>query len=180
MINYQLIICPGIHSKELTQDFTRNLNLNNINIFPAHKYPAYSSYHLWRYIQEIQSNPKKSLPLTLIAFSAGVVAAIGAAYKWQINGGKIDKLIAIDGWGVPLIGNFPIYRLSHDYYTHWTSAMLGSGINSFYAHPPVKHLDIWRTPQTTTGWWVKSLGCKTKTNASEFIIHLLGLKDPKF
>jgi len=44
--------------------------------------------------------------------------------------------------GVPLVGNFPIHRLSHDYFTHWSSAVLGSGNDSFYADPPVEHLEM--------------------------------------
>ncbi len=34
--------------------------------------------------------------------------------------------------------------------------MLGSGADSFYAEPPVEHLDMWRSPQTVEGWWVHS------------------------
>ena len=49
-----------------------------------------------------------------IAFSAGVVAAVTAAMQWQGEGGKIKGLIAFDGWGVPLLGDFPVYRVSHD------------------------------------------------------------------
>ena len=57
----------------------------------------------------------------------------------------MKALIAFDGWGVPLVGNFPIYRISHDQFTHWSSELLGKGDKSFYADPPVEHLDLWRS-----------------------------------
>ncbi|MGB3188280.1 MAG: hypothetical protein WBB43_02490, partial [Limnoraphis sp.] len=66
----------------------------------------------------------------------------------------VKALIALDGWGVPLGGNFPIYRISHDRFTHWSSALLGGGVESFYADPPVEHLDLWSSPQTARGWWL--------------------------
>lgn len=91
----------------------------------------------------------------LICFSAGVVGGIGAAWAWQQSGGKIKALIALDGWGVPLYGNFPIHRLSRDRFTHWSSQLLGAGADSFYADPPVEHLDLWRSPHTAQGWWVR-------------------------
>jgi len=46
-------------------------------------------------------------------------------------GGHVKAFVLLDGWGVPLVGNFPIHRLSHDYFTQ-SSAVLGSGNDSFY------------------------------------------------
>lgn len=149
-----VIICPGIHDSELTQVFLEGLRrecaCTNIRIFPAQDYPAYSAFHILQFVRQETS------PIVFISFSAGVAGAIAAAWGWQMLGGKVKAFIALDGWGVPLSGNFPIHRLSHDYFTHWSSAMLGSGADSFYAEPPVEHLDMWRSPQTVEGWWVHS------------------------
>lgn len=115
-------------------------------------------------------------PVLFIGFSAGVVGAIGAAWSWQFLGGRVKAFIALDGWGVPLWGDFPIHRLSHDRFTHWSSAMLGSGADNFYAEPPVEHLDLWRSPQNSLGWWVNSnKGAQPSSylSAAEFLIMLL-------
>ena len=134
-----LLICPGIHPPELTESFLDGVlenwknqqQLGELLIFPTQDYSAYSSLDILNFIDK--NNPKSAI--MIIAFSAGVVGAIGAALAWQQLRGEIQGLIAIDGWGVPLIGNFPIYRISHDYFTHWSSALLGGGIESFYADP---------------------------------------------
>ncbi|BBD56078.1 hypothetical protein [Planktothrix agardhii] len=164
-----LLICPGIHPPELTESFLDGVlenwknqqQLGELLIFPTQDYSAYSSLDILNFIDK--NNPKSAI--MIIAFSAGVVGAIGAALAWQQLRGEIQGLIAIDGWGVPLIGNFPIYRISHDYFTHWSSALLGGGIESFYADPAVEHLELWRSPQTTKGWWIHqtSTGLKTAT-----------------
>lgn len=90
-------------------------------------------------------------------------------------GGQIRRLWAIDGWGVPLVGDFPIHRLSHDWFTYESSKLLGAGLDSFYADPTVEHLDIWRSPQTTHGWWVHSDSRQpaTRTTAAAFVTALL-------
>ena len=90
--------------------------------------------------------------LFFIAFSAGVVSAMGTILALQIQHIKIKGFIAIDGWGVPLWGNFPIYRFSHDYFTHWSSALLGTGKTSFYSDPAVDHLTMWSEPEACQGW----------------------------
>jgi len=181
-----LIICPGIHDLELTQDFLEKLQLskeiNRFNakntqflIFPTQDYPAYSAIHIVEFLQSQITNIKS--PVAFISFSAGVVGAIGAAWAWQLLGGSVKTFIAIDGWGVPLSGNFPIHRLSHDYFTHWSSALLGAGNDSFYADPAVEHLELWKSPDTCKGWWVHQnmIGKpeRTFTTAAEFIISLL-------
>lgn len=166
-----IIICPGFHSLELTEQFLVSLSLpTNYSVFPTQDYPPYSAIDIYHYLS--QQYPKDT-PIVFIAFSAGVVGAIGAAIAWQLSGGKVKALIAIDGWGVPLFANFPIYRLSHDYFTHYSSRLFGGGQESFYADPPVTHLDLWRSPATTTGWWVNAPGCKYRCCAQEFLTELL-------
>lgn len=176
-----VIICPGIHDPALTQSFLEELQLNkreNRLIFPVQEFPAYSAADIYNYLCVNLGSPNsQASPLIFISFSAGVVGAIGAAWLWQLSGGTVKALIALDGWGMPLSGNFPIHRLSHDYFTHWSSAVLGSGEDSFYADPPVEHLELWRSPQTAKGWWVLSVKGKaetrTYTTSAEFLTSLL-------
>jgi len=176
-----LIICPGIHDPKLTESFLTGLlsakvgqKPKNILIFPIQDYPAYSSVHILHFLHQ---NHSLSSPIIFISFSAGVVGAIAAAWGWQLSGGKVTAFIALDGWGVPLTGNFPIHRLSHDYFTHWSSALLGSGEDSFYAAPSVEHLALWQEPQTVSGWWIqpstRKSEQKTQTTAAQFITMLL-------
>lgn len=118
--------------------------------------------------------PRSSPPLprlTWIAFSAGVVGALGCAQGWRWRGGTVQGLYALDGWGMPVLGDFPVYRLSHDRFTHVTSAWLGTGRVSFYADPPVTHWDLWRSPAQVMGWQV-SQG-KQRQTAAEFIVAQL-------
>ncbi len=174
-----LIICSGIHSISLTVSFlnclkTLDSNLtDNCLIFPTDRYLAYSSCQLLEFLQQHYPCAKESPPLTFIAFSAGVVSAIATANYWQFLGGKIQKFIALDGWGMPLIGNFPIYRLSHDSFTHYSSGLISLSQLSFYASPAVNHLDLWRSPNLVKGWQEKKLGCQIYTNALDFINFVL-------
>ena len=193
-----IIICPGIHKLELTRGFLEGLQwrgnehlsgdgqIGNVWIFPTQEYPAYSAVCILQFLEECRlktlSDPSTELPVIFISFSAGVVGAIGAAWGWQLLGRQVKAFIAVDGWGVPLSGNFPIHRLSHDYFTHWSSALLGSGNDSFYADPSVDHLQLWHQPQDVRGCWVRapgtekqfsSAGEKSLTTAAKFITHLL-------
>ncbi|UBF26093.1 hypothetical protein K9N68_31945 [Kovacikia minuta CCNUW1] len=115
------------------------------------------------------------IPLVFIGFSAGVVGAIAAAWGWQLLGGAVQAFIAVDGWGVPLGGTFPIYRISHDSFTHWSSALLGAGETSFYADPAVDHLVLWRSPQAVKGWQVSAIASQpiVYTTAATYIANLL-------
>lgn len=169
-----LIICPGMHDPALTEDFLTSLQQyaicsDDYLVFPAAQYLAFSSFHLWQFLQEQKISQK---PLTFLAFSAGVAAAIQVAYLWQSAGGQIEKLIALDGWGVPLWGDFPIYRGSHDYFTHWSSALIGEGDISFYADPPVEHLALWRSPHQVSGWMIDKNSYSFTTEAT-FLATLL-------
>jgi hypothetical protein len=181
----QIVICPGIHSAALTCCFIQAIPdfLSKALIVPAHL-PAYSGAHIFAFLQQqlnqqlnqrtqIASGQRAALPeILLIGFSAGVVGAIGAAYLWQSAGGAVAALIAVDGWGVPLVASFPVHRLSHDAFTHWSSAVLGAGQTNFYAEPPVAHLDLWRAPELAQGWTVRA-SSYTKTDAAEFLRQCL-------
>lgn len=184
----RLVICPGIHDPKLTDGFLAGLSevweaeadrqntqtFYPVKIFPAHKHPPFSALDILHFLctQELAGES-----LVFVSFSAGVVGAIGAAWMWQQIGGKVGAFFALDGWGVPLGGNFPIHRLSHDRFTHWSSAITGSGGDSFYADKPVDHLDLWRSPQTTKGWHVSQtadgIETVTPTTAAAFLVHLL-------
>ncbi|QFS43863.1 hypothetical protein [Nostoc sphaeroides] len=183
-----IIICPGIHEPELTESFRVGLldvvvrdsaiapNAANILVYPGKDFLVLSALHILQFLRHRFTGSLKS-PIILISFSAGVVGAIGAAHLWQLFGGRVRAFIAIDGWGVPLQGNFPIHRMSHDYFTHWSSCLLGCGQNNFYAEPAVDHLSIWRSPQIVQGCWVDSSieisPPKDRLTATDFLLMLL-------
>lgn len=173
-----VVICPGIHAPELTQEFVQGLKTKssqiNFLIFPTHNYAVLSPLHILQFLRSQLGDPqRRSSPIVFITFSAGVVGAITAANLWQSLGGQVLALVAIDGWGVPLFGNFSLHRLSHDYFTHWSSAMLGSGSANFYAEPAVDHLTLWRSPQTVSGCYIKNLQPIAHVTAADFVIMLL-------
>ncbi|BAZ41870.1 hypothetical protein NIES4101_78380 [Calothrix sp. NIES-4101] len=178
-----IIICPGIHAPALTDKFVsqlletdRNSHFCNdvkIIVFPSGGILPISGLHLWEFLhQNIGDNCNE--PITLISFSAGVIGAFIAACLWELQGGKIRAFIAIDGWGVPLFANFPIYRLSHDYFTHWSSLLLGGGEVNFYAEPSVSHLELWENFKMVKGYQINhsQIPEKTYLNASDFL-HLI-------
>ena len=181
-----IIICPGIHDPALTQSFISGWldiyngsipeNKVNILVFPGKDFSSLSALEILQFLRDCLTDSLKS-PIIFISFSAGVVGAIGAAHLWQLMGGHVRAFIAIDGWGVPLQGNFPIHRMSHDYFTHWSSCLLGCGQNNFYAEPAVDHLSIWRSPQIVQGCWVDSsieiIPPKGRLTATEFLLMLL-------
>lgn len=150
------ILIPGFHDGQLTHRFIQSFNrLEKFWVFPD--LPSLD-------------NPAD---LIVIGFSAGVIGAIAAAWAWQFQGHRLKALIALDGWGVPLGGNFPIHRCSHDYFTHWSSALLGSGTDNFYAEPAVEHLELWGKPAQVTGWRVTPEGkyFMTLTNYLESLLN---------
>lgn len=161
----KILICPGIHPSGLTESFLAGLRQHadgqqsdfqrEFSVLPSERFPVYSPRHILEFLSS-SGQADFSYPLLFIAFSAGVVGAIGAARLWQKRGGTVKALIALDGWAVPLQGDFPIHRVSHDHLTHWSSAFFGSGSDSFYADPPVGHLALWRSPEATPGHWVAS------------------------
>ncbi|WP_042341441.1 hypothetical protein [Calothrix sp. PCC 7507] len=181
-----IIICPGIHEPELTKSFLSGsldqfpANLIdqkpvNILIYPGSGVLTLSGFHILQFLCDRLGDQLKS-PVIFISYSAGVVGAIVAASLWQLSGGNIKAFIAIDGWGVPLFGDFPIHRMSHNYFTHWSSSLLGSGQDNFYAEPAVDHLSMWSSPQMIQGCWVNQAMAASSPasnlGASEFL-HLL-------
>lgn len=109
--------------------------------------------------------------LTVIAFSAGVVGAVAALQpSWlRTHDIHIGAFIALDGWLVPLIGlPFPVFRISHDYFTHRTCIPFGMGTTSFYADPAVPHLDLWAQPALVAGWQVEGAN-RISTTALAFL-----------
>lgn len=174
------IICPGIHPPSLTDRFLQALERRHVLprqylLFPSHRQPPLSSFHLLHFLCQ-QLVPKDSHSLLFLSFSAGVVGAIGAAWGWRLGGGEVRAFIALDGWGVPLGGDFPIHRLSHDGFTHWSSSLLGSGRENFYADPPVQHLDLWGSPESVVGWRVRTgpggESGRSPTSCLEFLASL--------
>ena len=178
----KVIICPGIHKTQLTDSFLNSIFrfekelLSNKNsdllVFPTEKDRAYSPVDIYQWL----TSSTTLVELVFICFSAGVVGGFGAASALQLQGVKIKAFVAIDGWGVPLLADFPIYRLSHDYFTHWSSALLGAGKESFYCDPPVPHLTLWEFPEICQGWIVKEGKdgvTKIKSSAQNYLQHIL-------
>ncbi len=182
-----IIICPGFHGLELTEGFLEGLGADwrkleesgDLLIFPVEAYAPYSAFDIFNflcYAKPPSSEKGTETGLLFISFSAGVVGAIGAAWSWRRMGRRVKAFIAADGWGVPLGGDFPIYRMSHDRFTHWSSALLGGGPESFYADPAVEHLDLWRSPQTAWGWQLNDSGglkSASPATAAEFVNNIL-------
>lgn len=172
-----IIICPGIHDPQLTELFIQAIQdkiSQNYLVLPTSEYLPYSAIAVYQWLA--QQGLSNTEPLAFITFSAGVVGGFGAAIAWQLQGGKVERLIAIDGWGMPLVANFPIFRVSHDYFTHWSSGMLGSASAGFYADPGVEHLDLWRSPSTSFGWRNISPGCKTPIVLTDYLLFALQVK----
>ena len=169
-----IIICPGVHSPKLTDCFIANISKRieaDYLIVPTAEYPPYSAIAIYRWLELQQLS--KTLPLSFIAFSAGVVGGIGAAITWQLRGGRVSSFIAFDGWGMPLVANFPIRRVSHDRFTHWSSGLLGAGELGFYADPEVDHLELWRSPEACWGWQIVSPGCQTRDTLLNYLTNVL-------
>jgi hypothetical protein len=180
-LKMSVIICPGVHSPELTQAFLKgigkSLDPQQVRIFPAEYFPPYSAFHILNFLDASQLTQGLPLqtgtpPLFFIGFSAGVVGAISAARIFQRAGGQVKAFVAFDGWGVPLSGDFPIHRISHDRFTDWSSPLWGRSDASFYADPAVAHLDLWRSPQTAQGFAVDGAQ-KYATSAAQFLQYLL-------
>ena len=170
-----VVVCGGIHPMELTNSFFDSWNsFSKTNyvvdslIFPTNKYPAYDGQQIFRYIIKNKINTHSD-SLTFFAFSAGVVGAMGAARLWQRKGGRVKGFFAFDGWGVPLVADFPIHCFSHDQFTHHTSTFWVKNQDHFSAYPSVSHLDIWRSPFNLNGYWHKKNNQKIICKGGEFI-----------
>lgn len=173
------VICGGIHHPQLTDNFVRAfsqviaINLTRkICIIPTEQIQPYDGVNIYNFLIHQYGQPHNSLPLIFISFSAGVVGCISAAKLWHQQGGIVKCFFALDGWGVPLWANFPCYRLSHDYFTHLTSQLLGGTQDAFYAGPSVSHLDLWRSSNLVQGYWQTKYG-RQKITAMNFIVQIL-------
>lgn len=174
-----VILCPGFHDPQLTGNFWDAVrrqsaqqggdSLTTALVVPGATPWLLSPLYVLNFLNQAVSITE---PILIISFSAGVVGAIAAAWGWQAQGGSVCAFVAIDGWGVPLGGTFPIYRLSHDRFTHWSSQPLGMGQAPFYAEPGVAHLDLWRSPELAWGWWLKEAQPQRMT-AAQVICHIL-------
>ncbi len=180
-MSVQWVICPGVHSPACTDAFLAALakslaelggailtkRVEEALVFPGDRRLPYCGCQVLAFLNETVA---PTSTIGLMGFSAGVVGAIAAAWGWRSQGRSIHAFIALDGWGVPLGGDFPIYRLSHDWLTHLTSIGLGHCRASFYADPGVPHLELWRSPHTTIGWQMRSNFTQpTRTTAARFI-----------
>ena len=167
------IICPGIHSPQLTESFVKSvrhiIEPKEYLILPKEKYAPYCEIAIKQLLKKYYPSPKNAPRLSFFSFSAGVVGSIIAANQWQLEGGQINSFIAFDGWAMPLIGNFPIYRVSHDRFTHETSAIFGGGEKGFYADAEVEHLELWRSPNTCKGWRIIDNGMKVRCSLLEYL-----------
>jgi len=178
-----IIICPGFHPPQLTEDFITAISSldSPLTGWVVHKTIApYNGIDIYHWLAQ-NLNPTTTA-LSFVGFSAGVVGAMGTALLWQQQGGIVNRLIAVDGWGVPLVGSFPIYRVSHDPFTHVTSGLLGYGQQNFYCVPKVSHLKLWQSPDTAWGWWEVKTGCRVRCSAAKMINEILvandGVSDP--
>ncbi|MBE9069538.1 hypothetical protein IQ260_23105 [Leptolyngbya cf. ectocarpi LEGE 11479] len=147
----QLLICPGYHSPDLTHSFLQSL-LGAITPERLWVLPIGASSRAIPWLLASPQRPQLAAELQIVAFSAGVVAAYPLLLTWQAMGGQ-GRMIAVDGWGMPLVGDLAIYRVSHDGWTHRTT-YFPSPVQSkgyFYAHPAVDHLSIWQSPQLSQG-----------------------------
>jgi hypothetical protein len=178
-----IILCPGFHAPELTNSFYDQLaGIELLSspplIFPSDRYAVYDAPAVVRFWHEQVNRQTRqnwlTVPLILIGFSAGAVAAMGAAMILESWGGTVQAVFLLDGWGVPIAGRFPTHRLSHDRFTDWSSAWLGAGQASFYADPEVDHLALWRSPAAVSGYGVlPSTPVPVATTALHFFANWL-------
>ncbi|NEO88648.1 MAG: hypothetical protein F6J87_31130 [Spirulina sp. SIO3F2] len=156
-----IVLCPGIHPPEVTESFRRRFT-------PLHSYSCLvipetiAPYNGPAIANFVCHHCDRTEPLLFMGFSAGVVGAVFAAHHWQQQGGQVLSLWAWDGWGVPLAGSFPTVRVSHDYFTHWSSGLLGQGDRTFWADPPIEHLELWRRPDQVMGWQAAGWGLQVQ------------------
>ncbi|MEM7066344.1 MAG: hypothetical protein AAF572_24645 [Cyanobacteria bacterium P01_B01_bin.77] len=168
----QLLICPGYHSPDLTHSFLQSL-LGVITPQQLWILPIGASPGALLWLLTSPQRPRLSMELQIVAFSAGVVAAYPLLLAWQAIGGR-GRMIAVDGWGMPLMGDLAIYRISHDRWTHCTT-YFPRPVESkgyFYSHPAVDHLSIWQSPRLSEGFG--AIGTKVGSmTALEFICAVL-------
>ncbi|MEM9264838.1 MAG: hypothetical protein AAGA46_04885 [Cyanobacteria bacterium P01_F01_bin.13] len=168
----QLLICPGYHSSDLTHAFLQSL-LKVITPDCLWVLPLWASPGALPWLLTSQQAPQQNRPLQIIAFSAGVVAMYPLVLAWHGMGGT-SRVIAVDGWGMPLLGDLEIYRMSHDRWTHDTTYFpsVAESRGYFYANPAVEHLTLWQSPHLT--WGVGAIGTTPRSmTALEFMCTAL-------
>ena len=169
-----VVICPGFHNESLTDGFVRSLPDFAKPYIIKHISPT-DPFAIYQWLTQTFAAPRLSgSPLVGIGYSAGVVGLTGALLMWQQQGHHVAKFIAVDGWGVPIIG-LPMSRISHDRFTHMTCLPLGAGEVNFYADPAVTHEQLWSAPEVARGWqmngWSSDQG--TQTTAANFLKSVL-------
>lgn len=155
-----LVICPGFHPHCWTDYLIAALSPALAVAGPQQRPwqllrspTILNGAVLRQYLQEHLGPPgNTSAQPIFLGFSAGCVSAATLARYWR-DQGQGATLLCVDGWGVPLDAAATSYRLSHDRFTHQTSAWLGAGKEAFYADPPVPHGLMWQQPQRVLGWW---------------------------
>ncbi|MEM8639118.1 MAG: hypothetical protein AAGG51_09925 [Cyanobacteria bacterium P01_G01_bin.54] len=168
-----IVLCPGMHTPEVSESFrTRFTPLHShLHCFIPEAIAPYDGSAI---CQHVQNHCESNTPLVLMGFSAGAVGARYAAQALHHQGWAIAALWLWDGWGVPRLGEpFPTVRLSHDTFTHWSSALLGEGDDSFWADPAVPHLDLWRNPEQIRGWRSLGSGLQERISLLEFAADVL-------
>lgn len=168
-----IVICGGFNPINYNVNFVNFLSNYeaNILVFPTEKYAPYDSLNIVNFLQENSVNLYEN-HLIFIAFSAGVVGALGAGRLWQRKGREVLAILAFDGWGVPLIADFPIHCLSHDVFTHYSSCFWVKNQGHFVAIPTVSHQDIWRSPLSINGYYYSEKETK-KITEIDFINIIL-------
>jgi hypothetical protein len=173
-----VILCPGLRGAEDAPGFWQAIQAHrssNENAQPSviilpRDCPVYSPKHVYH---SIEPDLKAGLQRWIwIAYSAGVVGALGAARRWHEQF-PVHAFIALDGWGVPLAAPFPVYHLSHDWLTHLGVTFTNRLAGTFYAEPAVSHLELWRSPQMVTGWESYTQGDRHFTTAAAFVAQLI-------
>lgn len=173
-------LCPGFHDPALTRSFLNQHHHwlpptwdDRCWVYPSHQQPPYSPHHVAQWLQHHhQTIPQTTTPppLVWISFSAGIVGSLAVARQCHRQGQPILGFFALDGWGVPLWADFPLYSLSHDRFSHDTSAILRSGPGPhFYSDPPVSHLDLWVKPHRVWGWRLSAHCPPHRLTAAQFI-----------
>lgn len=168
----QLLLCPGYHSSDLTHSFLQSL-LAAMTPDRLWVLPIWTASRNLPWLLTAKDAPQKEQTLNIIAFSAGVVAAYPLVMAWQSMGGT-SRLIAIDGWGMPLMGDLSIYRMSHDRWTHRTTYFPSASESKgyFYSCPGVEHLALWQSPHRAVG--MGSIGTVERPmTALEFLCSVL-------
>ncbi|WP_448561795.1 hypothetical protein [Trichothermofontia sp.] len=151
-----LILCPGVHAPAFTTEFYHHLAPHiplpltqpPPLIVPTDRYPAYSPGHLLTFLRAAQPDP----PWVFLGFSAGCVAIAGVLPILSVWGIPITAIFALDAWGVWFPTTQPVHHLCHDRLTHWSAHLWREPKDSFYADPPVEHLNLWRSPHQVMGW----------------------------